>query len=174
VIKLSEHYVYWGFHESIGYAGIELSGLPEKITVEGYEMIVKSEFHITLINLEDIAALIDKSTQKKNQSELIDEVRKYLKRDKLDKFDLSNKFRFVQKDIRKSVIVMCQLHGADKLFASLCKKYEVDIPLQPFHITLYALPKDRGIGLLSSKELDKYSVPIELPELKNLKKAGDT
>lgn len=171
MIKLSDNYVYWGFHESIGFAEIQLSGLPKTVTVEGHKLLRKSEFHISLINLEDIAKLIDQKTVKKIQNEIIDEVRSYLKINKLDKFKLSDKFRFVQKDIRKSVIVLCELPGGEKLFSKLREKCKVTIPSQPFHITLYALPKDKGIGLWSDEEVEKYSVPIELPELKNLKPA---
>jgi len=169
--KLSDNYVYWGFHESIGYAGIKLSGLPDNVSIKGHELPIKSEFHITLINLEDIAALIDKDNQEKIQKKLIVEVENYLRVDKLEKFKILKQFRFVQRDIRKSVIVMCKLPGADKFFKILREKYNADIPLQPFHITLYASPKDRGIGLLSDEEVEDYSEPAKLPELKNLKPA---
>ncbi|HCM51974.1 TPA: hypothetical protein DIS56_02470 [Candidatus Saccharibacteria bacterium] len=171
VKKLSDNFVYWEFHESIAFADIRLSGLPETITVKGNELPRKTEFHITLIDLERIAKLINQNAAKKIQTEIIDEVQNFLKTDKLDKFKLLNKFRFVQRDSRKSVIVMCRLPGADRFFSLLRKKYETDLPLQPFHITLYALPKDKGIGLLSDEEVEEFSVPVESPELKNIKPA---
>ncbi len=171
MIWLSDNYVYWVFHPSIAFAGIQLEGLPRTIRVKNHDLFRKSEFHISLIDLERTAKLIDPKKTKKIQSDLIEETRNYLSTDELDKFKLSKEFRFVQKDIRKSVIVICELPGAENYFSMLREKYKTDIPLQPFHITLYALPKDKGIGLWSDEDIEKYTNTIELPELKNLRKA---
>jgi hypothetical protein len=43
----------------MGLVNIELSNLPQKLSVEGYELLLKSEFHISLISAKKIALLID-------------------------------------------------------------------------------------------------------------------
>src|SRR5258708_20216009 len=44
--------------------------------------------------------------------------------------------RVVTKDERKTVVVMCEVPGADKFFDELSRKYGTAIPMQPFHLTL--------------------------------------
>lgn len=164
---LSDHYKYWEY--GIGYTDIQLLGLPESIIVDHNRLIRKKEFHITTINIQKISELIDKDNSKRVMSEIVEEFKKFLQKHKLDRFHLTNNFRFVQRNEEMTVIVMCDLIGVPKFFDLLRKKYNKTIPTQPFHITLYTLNSRYGIGILSDEILHQISRPIELPELRNLK-----
>lgn len=164
---LSDRHKYWESY--IAYANIKLSGLPLALSIKGHKLLKKEEFHVSLINAIGIANLINPQSVDEIELEIIKEFKNFLKKNKLDKFSLLNKFRFVQKDIKKTVIVMCEIPGAEKFFTLLSKKYKKVLPLQPFHITLYTLKDGGGIGILSNEELAKFSVPIDIPELQNIK-----
>lgn len=166
---LSGHYKYWEY--SIGYTDIHLSGLPESVSVQGSQLIRKDEFHITTVNVKKIAELVDSLNAPDIMVEIVQDFKDFLKDNKLDKFQLSDQFRFVQRGDEKTVIVMCELVGMSQFFARLRRKYDKPLPTQPFHITLYTLNSQYGIGILSDEELNKITVPIELPELKNIKPA---
>ncbi len=164
---LSDHHKYW--YGYIAYADIQLLGLPASINIKGEKLLKKNEFHISIINANGIAELINPKAVTKIEQEIIGEFKNFISENKLDKFRLLKKFRFVQKDIKKSVIVMCELSGAAEFFARLTEKYKKTIPLQPCHITLYTLQPEVGIGILSDEELNEISVPVNIPELENIK-----
>lgn len=166
---LSGHYKYW--QSSIGYTDIQLSGLPESINVKGDWLARKEEFHITTISVKIIAELIDPTNTDKIVAQIVKDFKDFLVRNKPDKFKLTKQFRFVQNGEEKTVVVLCELLGVPEFFDELRKKYNKPLPTQPFHITLYTLNSRYGIGILSQEVLNEISVPVDIPELANIKLA---
>ncbi len=165
----SEHYKYWEY--SIGYTGIQLSGLPASIAANGELLAKKDEFHITAVNVKALAGLVDGTDTERIMAEIVEDFKNFIKTKPLDEFRLTDQLRFVQRGEEKTVVVLCDLPGAEDFFNELREKYKKPLPTQPFHITLYMVNSKFGIGILSDEILDKISEPIELPELKNLKPA---
>jgi hypothetical protein len=154
-----------------GYIGllIDIVGLPKSIVVKGNKLVPKTEFHITLINAGAIAQSIDVNNANAIEKEIIDEFNKFIIKQPLDHYQLFKKFRFVTRDVRKSVITIASVPNLKEFFNILRKKYDKEIPYQPTHATIYVLPSKGGIGLLSDQQLEEDSVPVEIPELDNVK-----
>jgi hypothetical protein len=157
----------------IGYiylADLELGQLPEKIEVDGDTLLIKSEFHISLVCLKRLAPMIDEQNSQKITAEIIEAFENFTRKHPLTNYELlKDEMRLVKRDAQKTVIVMVKVPGLDMFFDKLRQKYKVDLPTQPTHITLYTLPPDTiGIGIVSDEMLQKQSVPIDLPELEKL------
>ena len=154
-----------------GYIGLNISiaGLPESIVFKGNEFVLKSDFHITLINAVATARSIDINNAESIEKEIVYEFKNFINKQSLDRYQLFKKFRFVTRDERKSVIAMANVPNLKEFFDVLRQKYNTAIPYQPTHATIYVLPSKGGIGLLSDEQLEQDSVPVEVPELDNLK-----
>ncbi|MEX0881748.1 MAG: hypothetical protein WDZ34_02650 [Candidatus Saccharimonadales bacterium] len=155
----------------IVYSDIKLAGLPESIHLGGEKLLKKNEFHITIINTEEIAKLIDPGNSQRTKTEIITQCQGFIEKNKLNKFKLLDQFRAVQKDVRKTIVVMCEFPDGEEFFAHLNKKYKKSLPIQPFHVTLYSLDPDVGIGIASNDQLDEISRAVIIPELANIKPA---
>lgn len=155
---------------SITLTNLKVADLPERLEFEGDEFVVKPEFHITLINFDKLAKIIDDVGPEKLKPEIVDVFYEFVKRRPLAQYALLNELRLVRvAEDNKTIIVMAKLEGIDELFDALSKKYGVALPVQPTHITLYTLPTDTfGIPINSYNELGEISKQIELPEIEEL------
>jgi hypothetical protein len=153
-------------HGYITLQNLELAGLPDKINVAGQEFQLKDEFHLSLICVYEIANLIDPQRKQQIEKLIVREFANYIKNQPLDKFKLRGDYRFVQLDIRKTIIALADVEGLANFFKTLSQKFGKDLPVQPAHITLYTLQPNVGIGILSHQELGSNSAPISLPDLK--------
>lgn len=152
----------------IALVNLRLKNLPDTISVEGYTLLLKKEFHVSLICAKKIAVLIDPENNRKIEAEIVELFKEFIKHQPLSDFSLNTELRFVELDQRKTVIVMTHVPGLDQFFNMLEKHYGNKLPLQPTHITLYTLQPEVGIGILSKGELEKLSTIVVVPELTNL------
>jgi hypothetical protein len=156
-----------------GYIGLitpfDTDAFPKTIDINNQELSLKSEFHISLINAGKVAALIDKNKQQQIENEIVEEFKDFITKLSLENYKVTKKFRFVERDERKTIIVIAEVPNLDKFFEKLRQKYGKDIPSQPTHITLYTLQPERGIGIFSENELNNESRQIELTEFDNLR-----
>jgi hypothetical protein len=143
--------------------------LPEKIKVGKDTLLRKEEFHISLVWIGRLSEMVDKRKKKKIKEEMIKEFEKFTKEHSLEDYILTKELRLVKQGGQKTVIVMANMPNIDLFFENLSRKYGVNLPVQPTHITLYTSPSDRiGIGILSYGELSAISEPIDIPELREL------
>lgn len=164
--ELPKEYSY-----SLGFiilGNLDLGNLPEHVTVQGFELSQKSEFHISLVCAYILARLIDPEHKARVEGEIVEEFKKFVARQPLSGYKLLPQFRFVQRGQKKTLIVMAEVPGLPDFFATLSHKFQVDLPLQPAHITLYTLQPNAGIGILSDEELQRDSAPVEVPGLQTL------
>ncbi len=155
-----------------GYIGLQVKingELPESLEVQGNRLILKSKFHINLINARATATFIDPNNQETVEAEIVSEFKDFILKYPLEQYQINEKFRYVQRDVRKTIVVMAEISNLDKFFERLRNKFHKDIPLQPAHLTLYVNRPERGIGLLSDEELRRDTEPIEIPELEKIK-----
>lgn len=163
MIKLSDAHAY-----DAGYITLDIpipDGLPESVDVNGQKLLLKSEFHISLINAKAIAELIDETNKDRIEAEIVEEFKEFIKEYPLDQYKLLNQFRFVQRDIRKTLIILAEVPNLNKFFERIRSKYKKKIPDQPTHITIYTLQPEKGIGILSEDSLNSESESVEVPEL---------
>lgn len=161
----------YDFYENgFGYIRLEnlkFSGLPEKIVVDGDELVVKAEFHISLVWAGRLSGMIDEKNKDKIKNEMIEEFEKFTENNSLENYELTGELRLVKKADRKTIIAMAKVPNLDIFFEKLSQKYGVELPVQPTHITLYTLPSDKiGIGILSNEELQRISRIIGIPDIK--------
>lgn len=149
----------------IALVNLRLNNLPDTVSIKGNTLFLKKEFHISLICAKKIAVLIDPENNRKIEAEIVELFKESIKHQPLHDFSLDTELRFVELDQRKTVIVMTHVPGLDHFFSILESKYGEKLPLQPTHITLYALQPEIGIGILSRAELRKYSDVVTVPEL---------
>lgn len=161
----------YSYDPKSGYISLHMpvtAGLPKTIKVKGHKLLLKSEFHISLIKARYAAELIDANRQVEIEQEIVDAFEKFVAKQPLTEFHPNGEFRFVQTDERKTVIGMCDVPHLQDFFAELRATYKTDIPDQPTHITMYTLQPERGIGLLSAAQLQQNTAIVELPELSSL------
>lgn len=149
----------------ISLVNLDLANLPKTILVEGESFCRKTEFHISIICAKRIAPIINQGNAVKVEAEIVQHFIEFTKEIPLTEFRLLPEIRMVQRDERKTVVIMAELVGISEWFETLRRIYGKDIPTQPGHITLYALQPEKGIGLLSKQQVDEYSRIIALPKL---------
>jgi len=153
----------------IALTNLSPGDLPESLEFEGEKLIVKPEFHITLVAVKYIAEIIDKDNAEKLQLEIVEEFNRFTEKFPLMEYELLNDIRFVAIEDNKTIIIMVKLKGIENFFETLEKKYHKALPLQPTHITLYTLATNTfGIPICSHKELKTISTPIIVPKLQAL------
>ena len=148
---------------------LKLGELPKTIEVEGDKMIIKNEFHISLVWIGRLSKMVDERNKDKIKLEMIEEFERFTENNSLIDYKLTGELRLVKKDGLKTVIAMAEVPNLNIFLEKLSEKYGVKLPVQPTHITLYTLPEDKiGIGILSEEELQKYSTEIDIPEFQKL------
>jgi hypothetical protein len=142
----------------IGLANLPLPELPKTLSVSGYDLVVKSEFHISLLCTKNIAKLIDSAGD--IEAELVQAFKEFITTSPLTCYTLTGKYELVKRDDRVTVVALANVPGVDQLFAGLSTRYGVTLPVQPTHITLYTLQPEMGIGILSPEELARDGQPV--------------
>ncbi|HTE58641.1 MAG TPA: hypothetical protein VK694_07945 [Verrucomicrobiae bacterium] len=145
-----------------------LGTLPEQVTVQGFELLRKPEFHISLVCAYKLAQLIDLKNKQRVEKEIVDEFKKFVGNQSLAAYKLLPEFRFAQREHKKTLVVMTEVPGLSDFFDTLRQKFQIDLPSQPAHITLYALQPNAGIRIFTDEELQHDSIPVEVPELRTL------
>lgn len=158
------------YEKGFGYIrleNLELGELPKDLAVDGDELVLKPEFHISLVWAGRLAEMIDIQNKDKIKIEIIQEFEKFTKEKSLVDYELTGELRLVEKGSQKTIIAMAKVMNLEAFFMRLNQKYGSKLPLQPAHITLYTLPTDKiGIGILSDEELQRISKVIEIPDIK--------
>lgn len=164
-IKLSpKHYFRKGY---IVRDQVEITNLPSFVEIEGQKLIKKSAFHISLVCAKRLIPIVRRSGGRATEKDFIHEFQGFITQHSLEKYTILNEFRLVQSEIKQTLIVMCDVPGVNDLFKHLSERFEVDLPLQPLHITLYTRQPESGIGILSYEELERISKVIDPPVVIN-------
>ncbi len=151
----------------IDLADLTFKELPDSLKIKGYNLFLKSEFHITLICAKRIAAIINAEKIEELEADIVKEFIDYASKKPLLNYKPSKVFKFVERDEKKTLIIMVEVPGLEQFFKLLSKKYKKDLPLQPTHVTLYTLQPNIGIGILSIEQLELDSETVEVDSLKN-------
>lgn len=151
----------------ISLANLNIGNLPKVLEFQGDKFVVKPEFHITLLAVEQIAKIIDSDNAENLKLAVVKEFYDFVNALPLTQYELSDDLRFVRVGANKTIVIIAKVKNIDRLFERLSKKYGVQLPVQPTHVTLYTLPTDTfGIPINSHEELKKISKPVEIPELR--------
>ncbi|MBI2003426.1 MAG: hypothetical protein HYS78_00375 [Parcubacteria group bacterium] len=160
----NEKYQLGGPQEDVIGLSVSMSGLPEKIEVEGQTLFLKTSFHVSLV-------CIGKVIEKHNIStpgfinKVVDDFCEFTRTDSINFFRYRNEFRFASQNDRCSVIAMCDVSNLDRFFQIINQKYGLKIEYPPTHVTIYTLQPDKGIFITDSKDIKKLTKPIIIPGL---------
>lgn len=161
---ITEHHNYDDGY--VGLPNLQIGVLPERITVEGDELVMKDEFHISLLGIKRIAPMIRPDNEDEGRRELLDKFNQIVKDVPLNKYEILPELRVVQRGDRKTLVVMAKVPGIEELFDRLRSTYpNIDIPTQQTHITLYTLPESMAIGLISAEDVEKLSHKVQVLEV---------
>lgn len=170
---ITAHYDYDNGY--IILAGLQLTDIPETVSVNEKKLFKKSEFHISLVCVKRLVPLIapdDVARQAELAEAITEHFKAYVQRQSLTEYWLTGELRYVVKDDgRETIVALCQLPGLAGFFAQIEQEYGTKLPLPPTHITLYTLQPEAPIGIMSNEELEAISQPITLPELSSLARA---
>lgn len=159
--QLTPHHVY-GFG-CIGLMNLDVPNLPKTLDIEDYTLLRKNEFHITIMCPKNIAPLMDQGDFEGNKAELMAFFTDYANNNDLRSYTLRPEFRLAKEGSKVTVVVMADMPGLIGLFESMQAKYNIAVPLQPAHITIYALDGVTGIGINSPQELQQISHAVNVP-----------
>ena len=152
----------------ISLRNFDLQKVPEKISIDGYELIKKGEFHVSIMALKNLAPMLNAENPEQASEQLKQDFLEFVKTHDVTDFRLTGEYRLVKRDERVTVVAMVELKNINELFDYLRSKHGVDFPTQPTHITMYTLQPDTGIGILSQDELESSSSVVDISALANV------
>jgi hypothetical protein len=141
---------------------VVLKDLPKEINVEGYKLLLRSSFHISLV-------CIGKITEKHNisipdfEKLVIADFCEFAAEKDISLVKLRDEFSFVESGEKRSVVIFCDVSNLSDFFGIINRKYGLHLETQPTHVTLYTLQPDVGIFLTDFNDIDQLTKPIENP-----------
>lgn len=150
---LPEGYRYEG-----GYVGLKLPLLhisPE-IEIDGEKLAAKTEFHMSIFAVKRYAPILAKKigvSFEEAEEKILEESNRLLIERPIAISGFKDEIRIAEEQDKKTMIVMCTTDGTEDFFAGVRKSLDIEIPTQPFHVTLYKRPDGQGIGLASAQEV---------------------
>lgn len=135
---------------------IEIEGaLPEEMSIiEEDVLTLKNTFHVSLLCVKEI---LEKYKEENLEREILDNFCKFVAENKISFLKFGEEFRLATLEPRKAVLVRCEVSNLEKFSQLLSSQLNINIPLQPTHVTLYTFQPDTGIGLNSTKEMETRS-----------------
>jgi hypothetical protein len=146
--------------------------LPETLDVEGYTLLRKSSFHVSLLYVKDLVSIYEVSksnvvgsADSKNgniEQSILDCFCRSVKSTDIDFVKFTGEFRLAKDGERVTLVALCEVSGLKELSESFKRDLNIEIPEQPTHVTLYTLQPDIGIGLNSPEAMSSKSVRVEV------------
>ncbi|MFZ2555380.1 MAG: hypothetical protein WAZ27_02745 [Minisyncoccia bacterium] len=164
---------YW-YHPE-GYAWFVLPtapfvDLPEDVEVQGTMLRKKTEFHVTIMNVREVAqAITEQKGGKKDEVErdILSMLATYLHNHRVHLVSFRDDLRFAKKQERISIAGRCDMEGIEGFFADVESKYDVSIARQPAHVSLYTLLDTGAVGIDTDAEMENYT-RVNMPVVQRL------
>ncbi len=147
-------------NNSIGLP-VEIQNLPGQLLIEGNTLVAKNSFHVSLVCIEQIMEKYNVSIFD-FEDKVISDFCEFEKNNDV-KIIKYKDFKFVSKNDKKSVVVMCEVSNLYKFFKIINEKYKLDIEYPPTHVTLYTLEGKPGIFLTDASDIKNLTKPISNP-----------
>ncbi len=152
------------------YLPITLPELPLTIDYDGKTLTLKQSFHASCVCVKEIApklAVHKDFSEEEASKELLDLFSEFTSSHPIEFIGFQNDFRYVVKAEKETIVVRCDLSNLKEFFEQCLAPLELNVPVQPSHITLYALMPEVGIGITSEEAMNSYP-KIELPEIQSV------
>lgn len=148
-------------YQTIGLP-IKLENLPSEVVIDGKTFLLKTNLHVSLVCIGEII-------KKHNieipdfENKIINDFCEFYKNNDIELTSYTDDFKFVTRDDKESIVVMCKVSNLDKFFDLINKKYELEIEYPPTHVTLYTPSSKLGIFLSDSSDIKNLTTPIDNP-----------
>lgn len=143
---------------------VSVTGLPEKVEIEGYTLFLKTSFHVSLVCIGKIIekhkVIIPDFINK-----IVDDFCEFTWTNSINFLRYRNEFRLAVQNEKRSIVVMCDISNLDEFFKFMNKKYNLNVEYPPTHITLYTLQLDKGIFITDAEDIEKFTKLITNPGL---------
>jgi hypothetical protein len=141
---------------------ISVNKLPQKIIIGGYDLTLKSKFHVSLVCVGKIIEK-NKISIPDFLNRVMDDFCSYTKNNDIDFLRYHDEFRFVSQSERRAIIAMCDISNLQEFFDLINKKYNLNVEYQPTHVTIYTLQPEIGIFITNKEDLNKLTKIIPRP-----------
>lgn len=158
----SEKYQLGGPKESAIGLRVVAPNLPPEIEVEGYKLLLKSSFHVTLVPIGHIAAK-HKVARPDFVDGIVADFCDFTRKNSVDFIRYRREFRFASQDEKRSVVAMCDVSNLKEFYEVINKKYGLSAEAPPTHVTFYTLQPDAGIFLTNADDIDSLTKIINVP-----------
>jgi len=146
-----------------GYVALHIPklDLPETIEIDGKTLLLKDEFHVSLLYVDGLV-----SNGPISEDRVVELFDSYLKTNKLSFGGFSSEFRYVTDEARgrESVIAMCAVDGFENFAEYLSKAIGCAVEPHPTHVTLYTLQPNAGIGVNTPEDFAQTDTIDSIPE----------
>ena len=153
-----------GGRTDVIYINLSIENLPEEISVEGYTLYFPNFFHISLIYIGHIIKKYN-ITIPDFSNKIVEDFCDFTATNEIAITRYKNEeYRFVSRESKKTVVVMCEVSNLNKFFDYINKKYGLNIKHPAPHVTLYGNQKNEpGVYLMDEDDIKNFTVPIENP-----------
>lgn len=154
-------YMLAGQREDTIILPVSFSDFPSKIEINGYELLLKTEFHVSLVCIGKIIEK-HKVTIPNFIDKIVQDFCEFTKSNAVGVLRYRNEFLFASESDLRSVVIMCDVSNLSKFFDLMNDKYGLNVKPPPTHVTLYTLT-GLGIFLTDSEDVENLTVAIENP-----------
>jgi hypothetical protein len=128
--------------------------IPDVIYFRDVAWRAKREFHITLLGSTNMPVLIG------GRDVNNDDATKHAARNLPFTITLRDELWQIREKEMRTVIRMCDVGGAEEFFARLESDLQTTIERPPYHVTLYTIGTQRGIGIATRAALERLGEQI--------------
>src|SRR3989344_5957913 len=108
------------------YLPVSFEGLPEEVKVQEQTLYFPNPFHVSLVYIGKIVEKYN-ITIPNFLNKIVNDFCEFTKTHDIEVVRYNNEFKFVARNDKKTVIVMCEVSNLNKFFDSINKKYELHI-----------------------------------------------
>ncbi len=154
-----------------GYITLPVSldsySLPETMMWNGSTLLKRDTFHVSLVCVKEIAPVLANKkgvTLSEAEDQIVLLFNQYVTEKPIEFLSFKPELREAREGEKQSIVILCKVSNLEAYFKLLNETFDLEIPVQPTHITLYTFQKNVGIGIISDEEM-KQTEFVDLPDL---------
>ncbi len=143
---------------------LSLDVLPNQVSIENTDLLLKSKFHISLVPIQKIVEKYKINILDFDKS-VLEDFCEYVNKNPVEFTGFLSEFRFVQQKELRTLVVMCEVANLDGFYNLINKKYNLAIETPRAHVTIYTSEPDQGIFLINSDDIEQMTKIVDVSSL---------
>lgn len=135
---------------------VTIGSLPEKLVIDGIELLRRPQFHVSLVCMGQIGAAAF-------VPEIVKDFCAYTAEHPVLFTRFTGEFRFVTSGERKTLVALCEVSNLKGFFDHIITKYGLTAEYPPTHVTLYTLGGGPGVFLTSVNDIETLTQIVPKP-----------